>query len=281
MPEFPEVNVQVRYLRERIVGWTITDCGWKGKSHLKGLEEAEKEAACAMLADGNVIEDVTQRGKQVIFRMKRGLVTSHLMFKGRWSVEGEPFISNYKRHRKEPNDKSNTFWMTNQQGQTLFFNDPDYRGHVLVFPDVQDPADAHHLAKLGPEVLSLPELDPSFAAPWTLEHFQQTASRSRQPIKVFLLDQKRQSGIGNVYVCEALYHTRINPSQPTNSLSTDELSAIFDASRSIIQQAIDTDLDYDQILHIYGKKEDRQGNPVSKDKVGGRDTYWVPAVQGG
>lgn len=279
MPEFPEVNVQVRYLRERIVGWTLTDCGWKGKSHLKGLEDSEKDAACAMLADGNVIEDVTQRGKQVIFRMRRGLVTSHLMFKGRWSVEGDPFVSNYKRHRKEPNEKYNTFWMTNQQGQTLHFNDPDYRGHVLVFPDIQDPADAEHLAKLGPEVLALPEIDPSFANPWSVEDFQEKAGRSRQAIKVFLLDQKRQSGIGNVYVCEALYETGIDPNRPANSLSGDDLAAIFESSRSMIQQAIDTDLDYDQILNIYGKKEDPKGNPVSKDKVGGRDTYWVPAVQ--
>ncbi len=279
MPEFPEVNVQVRYLRDRIVGWVIKDCGWKGKAHLKGLSDAEKDAVCAELADHNVIEDVTQRGKQIIFRMRRGVVTSHLMFKGRWSVEGDPFLSNYKRHRNPPKEKTNTFWMTNEQGETLFFNDPDYRGHVLAFPAIQDPADVENVAKLGPEVLILPETDAAFSKPWELGDFQSRAAKSRQPIKVFLLDQKKQSGIGNVYVCEALYQTRISPSRPASSLSSDETTALFNAVRHVIQQAIDTDLDYERFVMIYNKGEDPLGNPVSKDKVGGRDTYWVPALQ--
>ena len=37
MPELAEVNVQVRYLRERCVGWTIAHAGWKGKRNFKTL----------------------------------------------------------------------------------------------------------------------------------------------------------------------------------------------------------------------------------------------------
>lgn len=279
MPEFPEVNIQVQYLRQHVLGWRIQECQAQGKTHLKDLSDAEKDAACRMLSGGNVIEGVTQRGKQVIFRMKRGLITAHFMFKGRWSVHGSPFVSNYKRHRKEADSKHDSFLLINDAGQVLAFNDPDYRGHVLAYPETQDPAQVEALAKLGPEVLIVPETDPAFLQPWTLPDFQAATSRSGQAIKVFLLDQKRQSGIGNVYVCEALYQTKINPARPAKSLSEAETSALYDAVRNLMQTAIHTNLDYDQFVQIYKKETDPLGNPVTEDTVGGRDTYWVPAIQ--
>lgn len=279
MPEFPEVNVQVKYLRERVVGWRIQECSTQGKSQLKDLSDAEKEATCRKLAGGNVIEAVTQRGKQVIFRMRHGIVSAHFMFKGRWTVDGDPFISNYKRHHKAPDSKHHSFSLINDRGQILAFNDPDYRGHVSVYPDAQDPAQIESLAKLGPEVIVLPETDPAFLQPWTLQNFQEAAARSGQAIKVFLLDQKRQSGIGNVYVCESLYRTKIDPSRPAKSLSSADTAALHHAVCSLMQQAIDTNLDYDQFVQVYKKDFDPHGNPVTADTVGGRDTYWVPAVQ--
>jgi formamidopyrimidine-DNA glycosylase len=280
MPEFPEVNIQVRYLRERVKGWKITDCGWNGDTHLANLPEDQRKAVCKSMFADNEIVDVTQRGKQIIFRMRQGIVTSHLMFRGRWSVVGDHFISNYKRHRDPPTESSNSFWLIGAQvTQRLNFYDPEYRAHVKVFPHANDPTEVEEVAKLGPEVLVLPETDPSFADAWTVEEFRTQSARSKQAIKAFLLDQKRQSGIGNIYVCEALYRARIDPNRPAQSLSSDEAQALFEATRSLMQKAIDTNLDYDQVVEIYNCKKDPNGHPVSRDKVGGRDTFWVPAVQ--
>jgi formamidopyrimidine-DNA glycosylase len=280
MPEFAEVNIQVQYLRQRCLGWEVAQWGKEGWGHFKNLPEEGRDQALEDFWVGNVIEDITQRGKQVILRTRRGVVSAHLMFKGRWSVQGDPFISNYKQHKKAPTDKSRTFWIITPEGQRLNFHSPEYKAKVQAFPGEMDPGQIEHLNKLGPEILVLPETDPAFAQePWTLEAFTKKAARSKQAIKAFLLDQKRQSGLGNMYVCEALYDAGVAPTRPAKSLSDAELAALHRASGDILRRALETQLDYDALLRIYRREADPQGRAVECTKVSGRDTFWVPEAQ--
>lgn len=280
MPEFAEVNAQVRYLRERCLGWKIASFGYKGRAHFKAHRDLDDKASIYedFFVD-NTIVDVTQRGKQVIFRMQKGLMTTHFMFRGRWTVAGDSFISNYKHHTKEPTEKSNTLWLEMTSGERLNFHDSDYKGHSAIYPELSDPSEIPGLAQLGPEVLSVPEADPAFGPAWSLQAFQTKAQKSRQAIKVFLLDQKKQSGLGNMYVCEALYRAGIAPERAAKSLSSDETERLFNAAVQIVEDAIESDLDYERLLLIYNREEDPQGHPVELIQVSGRDTFYVPAVQ--
>lgn len=279
MPEFPEVNVQVRYLRERCKGWKIAEFGCTSRQHQKGIPEDERESMLTRLLVGAELQEITQRGKQVILKFDTGMITSHLMFRGRWSVEGDDFISPYKFHKKKPTEKSRTFWITTASGQRLNFHTPEYKAKIEAFPDVSNAADLAHLKKLGPEVIQLPEIDEAFAEPWSLEFFSTKAGKSKQAIKAFLLDQKKQSGLGNMYVCEALYDAGIHPARPANSLSGNEVETLWQASRDMLRKALEMELDYGRLLRIYRKSEDPDGNPVEVIKVSGRDTFWVPARQ--
>lgn len=280
MPEFAEVNIQVQYLRQRCLGWEVAQWGKEGWGHFKNMPEEGRDEALEAFWVGNVIEDITQRGKQVILRTKRGVVSSHLMFKGRWSVQGDPFTSNYKQHKAAPTDKSRTFWIITPGGERLNFHTPEYKAKMQAFPGQMDPGAIEHLSKLGPEILILPETDPAFAASaWTVAEFTKKSARSKQAIKAFLLDQKRQSGLGNMYVCEALYDAGVSPTRPANSLSEAEREAVHRASGDILRRALETKLDYDALLRIYRQDTDPQGHPVECDQVGSRDTFWVPAVQ--
>ncbi|MCK6508669.1 hypothetical protein L6R29_01725 [Myxococcota bacterium] len=278
MPEFAEVNLQVRYLRERCTGWPIASIGYEGWSHFQNLPEEGREAAIQEFFHNNTLEAITQKGKHVVMRTTKGTMLSHLMFKGRWSVAGDDFLSNYKQHKKPPTEKSNNFWLINPDGKRLNFHEPEYKGKITLFPK-QSPGQVETLEKLGPDILILPETDPDLRQEWTVDGFLKALKRSKQPIKVFLLDQKRQAGLGNMYVCEALYSAGIAPQRPAQSLSDPEAKRLHQAARDILQAALDTDLDYDKILNVYRKEADPEGHPVEESDVGGRDTFWVPTKQ--
>ncbi len=280
MPEFPEVNVQVRYLRQRALGLKVSSYGVRTRQHLKGVEGAEREALIERFFDGNVIEDITQRGKQIIMHTPRGVLLSHLMFRGRWTLKSDPFVSNYKYHKDAPRDRDASLWMEGQDGTRLELHTPEYKAHALIFEGVRDASKVEKLAKLGPEVVSLPETDKAFGTtPWSLEAFTARAAKSRQAIKAFLLDQKRQSGLGNMYVCEGLYDAGISPHRPAKSLQEAELKAVWQAAQAVMRRAVETDLNYEEVLRIYRREADPGGHAVKVDKIGGRDTFWVPEVQ--
>lgn len=278
MPEFAEVNVHVRWLEDRLSGFTIDGFSSSGWNNFKLLPDDDRESVARDFFEGNTIESVTQRGKQIIFHTPRGLVLSHLMFKGRWSLDDEPFTSNYHHHTSTPTSSSRTITLTGG-GRTLGFHTPEYKAHANIFPGETDASALKELTKLGPDVIETPQNDPGFPDTWTLDLFAAKAGRSKQAIKPFLLDQKKQAGLGNMYVCESLYDAKIDPTRPANTLSDDEVSALFEAAQAIVQKAIDADLDYDDVLRIYKKRADPDGNAVKKSTVGGRDTYWVPDVQ--
>ncbi|MEO1273562.1 MAG: DNA-formamidopyrimidine glycosylase family protein, partial [Myxococcota bacterium] len=272
--------VQVRYLRERCVGWTIDRAQWKGKRNFKLTRADGGDEAVEAFTQGNVMTNITQRGKRVVFHTERGLMSSHLMFRGRWSVEGDPFISNYKHHREPPEARSRAVSLINTKGASLNLYTPEWMAYVEAYPAVHDPQTLEELTKLGPETLVLEETDPAFAEPsWTLDRFRAKAGGSRQAIKLFLLDQKKQSGLGNMYVCEALYQAGIDPARKAKTLTDGEIDRLHTAAQGVMRRAIETGLDYDAVLQIYRRQRDPQGRVVEETTMGGRDTFWVPDVQ--
>lgn len=277
MPEFAEVNKQVRWLRERVEGANINAFGYSG-GHFSALKNGpEKTRILADFFESASLDRVTQRGKHVVMHLSTGTLISHLMFKGRWSMQGDDFISHYKHHKEAPTAKSVNFWMETSKGQ-INFHEPEYKGKVHVFPGMQSD-EVEELRDLGPEVLVTPETDPAYTEEWSLDGFRAGASKSKTAIKAYLLDQKRQAGIGNMYACECLYRARIAPDRPSNALSESELGAIHAELQSVLRLSIDSDLDYEQVLQVYRRERDPLGNAVEMSEVGGRDTFWVPSLQ--
>ena len=68
---------------------------------------------------------------------------------------------------------------------------------------------------------------------------------SRAPLKAALLDQKRIAGLGNIYVCEALFRAGLNPSRPAGVLAnarggpTRAAVALAKAIREVLEEAIE------------------------------------------
>jgi formamidopyrimidine-DNA glycosylase len=127
---------------------------------------------------------------------------------------------------------------------------------------------------------------------------------SRVPLKSALLDQKRIAGLGNIYVCEALFRARLAPSRPASVLAnvrgapTRAGIAISEAIRAVLEEAVDAggstlrdhrqangELGYFQ--HVF-KVYDREGLPCVRPGCGGiiaripqagRSTFYCPKCQ--
>src|SRR5262249_50089625 len=148
-------------------------------------DNPDKDQILKEFFEGARIEAVTQRGKFVVFRLSTGTMISHLMFKGRWSIAGDDFISNYKQHKAAPTAKSNNFWVVSSMGR-LNFHEPEYKGKVHAFPGAK-PSDVDELSSLGPEVYITPETDPDFSGrEWDVASFRKNIAKVRKTIKEFL-----------------------------------------------------------------------------------------------
>ena len=72
----------------------------------------------------------------------------------------------------------------------------------------------------------------------TAEYLEPLASKSRKPVKTFILDQKVIAGLGNIYADECLALSGILPMRLANTLSHDEIVALHEAINAVIAQGI-------------------------------------------
>jgi formamidopyrimidine-DNA glycosylase len=151
------------------------------------------------------------------------------------------------------------------------------------------------LRGLGPEPLGN-EFDAALLA--------RACAGKKTSLKAALLDQRVVAGLGNIYVCEALYRARLSPLRPAMTLATkkgeptDHAKRLVDAIHAVLNQAIEAggsslrdhrqtsgELGYFQ--HSF-KVYDREGEPCGSKGSGGivrrftqngRSTFWCPKCQ--
>jgi formamidopyrimidine-DNA glycosylase len=139
------------------------------------------------------------------------------------------------------------------------------------------------VGKFGPNAIDL-----------SLEEFRGLLKGRRGAIKSFLLDQDRMAGIGNVYVQTPLWRARIHPLRPIPSLSEEEITALWQALRGVLQGSIDAGGAPFE-LNLYGQRGGwsasflvgyREGQPcpacgtaVVKIRTGSTSSYIRPSCQ--
>src|SRR2546425_6351960 len=101
-------------------------------------------------------------------------------------------------------------WFEFDDGRGLLFEDPRGLGPLTVH-------DGPALEDLGPEPLS---------RRFTAGMLARLAAGSRQPAKLFLMDQRRIAGLGNIYAAEALFAAGIDPRKAIGSISPPRLAAL-------------------------------------------------------
>ena len=285
MPELPEVETVRRGLEPALKGARLT----RVEARRPDLRFPLPEGFVQRLT-GAVVLDLTRRAKYLLAPLDRGdTLVMHLGMTGRFEIEGadreeRPGVFHYA----VPADPKHAHVVfETDAGRRITFFDPRRFGFMDLIPT--EAVEAHPwFAKMGPEPLG-PDFDASVLA-------AALKGRKQSP-KTLLLDQRVVAGLGNIYVCEALFRARISPLKPAGSITKARLAALVDAIKAVLAEAVeaggssisdyagaDGALGYFQhSFRVYG----REGEPcldgcegvVERIVQGGRSTFYCPRCQ--
>lgn len=155
-------------------------------------------------------------------RAKYGLIETdredtlvfHLGMSGRWRIDPEEV------------DKHDHFLIETDDGRKIALNDPRRFGSLDLLATSQL-AQWPPFKALGPEPFNV-----------TPDELRQRLAGRTAAIKLLLLDQRIIAGLGNIYVCEALYRAGINPRRAGGSLSLARLKKIVPSIHDVLEEAI-------------------------------------------
>jgi formamidopyrimidine-DNA glycosylase len=215
MPELPEVETVMRGLQARLEGRRIVHA----VAHRPDLRW-HLPAGLVQRLTGARVRGFRRRGKYILMRLDGGdSVLLHLGMSGRMVLTpGRPNRDTAHEHLVLETD----------DGWRVGFVDPRRFGSVDLVPTAQE--DRHRLlAELGPE-----PLDPAF----TPSVLSAALEGKRTPIKAALLDQKVVAGLGNIYVCEALFRARLSPQRLAYTVPGTRAARLVPAIKDTLKEAI-------------------------------------------
>ncbi|WP_026584332.1 DNA-formamidopyrimidine glycosylase [Bacillus sp. J33] len=273
MPELPEVETVRRTLQELVVNKTISHVSVFWPKMVKHPDEVSQfQDALA----GQTFRDIGRRGKFLILYTDDYALVSHLRMEGRYGVFS----------KDEPVEKHTHVIFHFMDGTELRYKDVRKFGTMHLFTKGEE-LSTLPLAHLGPE---------PFAEEFTVDELSARLGRTARNIKTALLDQKTIVGLGNIYVDEALFRSRIHPERPANSLSGAEMELLHKEISETLKEAVEkggsTIRSYvnsqGQIgmfqleLYVYGRKGEECkvcGNTLERIVTGGRGTVYCPTCQ--
>lgn len=214
MPELPEVETVRRGLAVRISGRRIL----RAELRRPDLRRPFPPALSARL-DGALIGAIGRRGKYILIELDAdGLLLLHLGMSGRVTASRAALPA-------APHDH---VVLTLDDGTVIRFNDPRRFGTLDYVKRGEE--DRHPLlAGLGPE-----PLEPGFDG----EYLAIKLAGKLTPIKAALLDQRVVAGLGNIYVCEALFRAGLSPRRLAASIGRGRAERLAAAIRSVLAEAI-------------------------------------------
>ncbi len=282
MPELPEVETVRRGLTPAMEGATIA----KAQVNRPDLRWPFPERMAERLTGAKVTQ-LRRRSKYILADLDTGeTLLVHLGMSGRMTVSGDPlgqFAHDHPQHQKHDHV---VFDMDN--GARVTFNDPRRFGAMDLL-DTATAAEHPLLVKIGPEPLGN-DFNESYLA-------ERLTSRNT-PIKSALLDQSIVAGLGNIYVCEALYRAKLSPRRKANAISTKRIHALVPIIRNVLSEAIDAggsslkdfrqadgELGYFQhSFDVYGRENDPCKTPdcdatITRITQSGRSSFYCPQCQ--
>ena len=215
MPELPEVETVMRGLRERLEGRIIV----RAIAHRPDLRWPLPEGLQTRLT-GARVNGFRRRGKYILMRLDSGdSVLLHL------GMSGRMVLTPLRPNQPTPHEH---LVLETDDGWRLGFVDPRRFGSVDLVPTREE--DTHRLlADLGPE-----PLDPAFSP----ARLAAALSGKRTPIKAALLDQKVVAGLGNIYVCEALFRARLSPLRSAHTIPGTRAARLVPAIKETLLEAV-------------------------------------------
>lgn len=278
MPELPEVETVKRGLAPVMEGFVFD----KVVLNRPDLRFPFPDNFIKRL-EGQTLERLGRRAKFLDGTLSTGeRLFMHLGMSGRFTIDENVTPGEFV-HNPATNPKHDHVIFYMSSGARVTYNDPRRFGFMEL---IEEDAPSR-LDDLGPEPLSN-----EFNAP----DFRRRIKDKKSKIKQTLLDQRIIAGLGNIYVCEALFRTGISPKRMAGRLSVDESERLVGHIKDVIADAIeaggsslkdfantDGDLGYFQhSFDVYG----REGEPchtcsttIARITQSGRSTFYCPSCQ--
>lgn len=221
MPELPEVETTARGIAPSILNQTITKVVVR---HFQ-LRWPIPQKIHALLLNKKIIE-VSRRGKYLLFTVAEkvahktnpiGTLLLHLGMSGHLRILKQD--TKFNKH-----DHVDIHFANHK---LLRFTDPRRFGALLWIED--DPAQHALLKNLGPEPLT---------AEFNAEYLFHRARNKKIAIKLFIMDNKIVTGVGNIYATEALFAAGIHPLKTTSSISLENYEILVKQIKMILRHAI-------------------------------------------
>jgi formamidopyrimidine-DNA glycosylase len=291
VPELPEVETVRRGLAPAMEGAVI-----------ETVEVRDRRLRWPIAKDfeirlrGRTVEGLGRRAKYLLMDLSSGdVLVMHLGMSGSFRIdrgdkETKPGGYYHDHGRLAAHDHV-VFGMSN--GATVIFNDPRRFGSMKIVPRARLD-DEPLLRGLGPEPLGN-AFDAAMLA--------KACAGKATSLKAALLDQRVVAGLGNIYVCEALFRARLSPKRKASTIATrgggptEKARKLVDAIKAVLDDAIraggsslrdhrraDGSLgDFQHNFLVY----DREGQPcpggckgtVRRFTQNGRSTFWCPRCQ--
>jgi len=282
MPELPEVETVMRGLQTRLEGRTIE----RAEVRRPDLRWPLPPGLAAVLTGARVLS-FRRRAKYILMRLAPaggdvGLsLLLHLGMSGRMLIR-----------RRGANEATlhEHVEMATDDGWLIGFVDPRRFGSIDLVPTAAE--DMHRLlAGLGPE-----PLDDGFDA----ATLATALAGRRTPIKAALLDQRVVAGLGNIYVCEAMFRAGIAPSRLAGDITDAQAARLVSAIKATLLEAIAAggsslrdyvqpsgELGYFQhAWRVYAREGERCGEcpgppcpGIARVVQSGRSTFYCPRLQ--
>jgi formamidopyrimidine-DNA glycosylase len=290
MPELPEVETVRRGLEPVLVGARLT----RVRQNRPDLRFPFPERFVERL-EGATVLAIDRRAKYLLARLSTGETwVSHLGMTGRFTLDGTQ-VGEFEEPAPIAGKHEHMSFCAVKGNETTRVGFADARrfGFMGLIPT--DQTESHPwFAAMGPEPLGN-----GFSG----AHLAEVFAGKKQNIKVSLLDQRNVAGLGNIYVCEALYRARISPLIAAGKLSKPRLETLAAVIRDVLNDAIaaggSTLKDFANAeggqgyfqhrFDVYG----REGKPCPSSKEGGdgctgvvkrivqggRSTFYCPSCQ--
>jgi formamidopyrimidine-DNA glycosylase len=270
MPELPEVETTVRGLARFLDGARIE----RVVLNRPNLRRPFPPELVQMMT-GALVTNLSRRAKYGLIHTDRGsTMIFHLGMSGRWRIDPQ-----------EPDKHDHLLIETADHLFALC--DPRRFGSVdLVETDALDRWP--QFASLGPEPLG---------AGLTPEHLKSALQGKLQSIKLCLLDQRNVAGLGNIYVCEALWRAGIHPCKAGGKVTKPQLARLVPAIKQVLEASIrdggstlrdyaapDGELGYFATkFDVYGRTQQPckrgDGGLIQRIAQGGRSTWYCTKCQ--
>lgn len=271
MPEIAEVETVRNTLKKQILHKKIKNVQVLYERIIEtDVEEFKK------VLENNQFIDIKRRGKWLIFELENHYLLSHLRMEGKF----------FLKTQEEPIVKHEHVIFT-------FFDTTDLRYHdTRKFGRMQLIKKEKLKTNLAIQKQGFEPGEKELTADYLLEKFH----NKNIPIKTLLLDQTIISGLGNIYVNEVLFASKINPFKKGSEITNREAENIVESSSRIIKRAMElggtTIKSYTSSLGVMGlfqqelavHKREREeckvcGTIILNEKINGRSTYYCPNCQ--